>query len=187
MQFSRCRVFKHDAVGDFVVGEEVSVGQSGEALFGIDDFDWLIGMATEDRAILQEVVVMHRGLAEDDRQDKAVLSTNSRVLLLEPKVRLFIFDGPVVLQIAREIQLLAVLIFLAFISIAICKFLFQLIIAKRSAGRFNQAGIHGHALVDGKPLGFELTKDLGILPRYKFKSMLAEYSFARLNSRIRIA
>ena len=93
----------HDAVGDFVVGEEIAVRQTGVAFVGIDDFDRLIGMATEYRAILQEVGVMDRGRAVDGGQDKAMLGIHGR-MLLEPKVRLFVFDGPVAFQIARELQ-----------------------------------------------------------------------------------
>ena len=38
----------------------------------------------------------------------------------------------------------------------------KFIIAKRATGGFHQARIHGHAFVDGKPLGLELAQDLGI-------------------------
>ena len=51
---------------------------------------------------------------------------------------------------------------MAFFGIAMRAFLFQFIVAKRSTGRFHQAGVHGHALVDGKPLSFELAQDLGV-------------------------
>ena len=60
-------------------------------------------MATEDRTILQEVGIMHRGVAVDGGQDKAVLGVHGRVLL-EPEVRHIVFDGPVAFQIARELQ-----------------------------------------------------------------------------------
>jgi len=52
-------------------------------------------------------------------------------------------------------------------------FLFQFIIAKRPAGRLDQAGIHGNPFVNGKPLGLELAQDLGVLPRYRFKLFFA--------------
>ena len=45
----------------------------------------------------------------------------------------------------------------------------DLLVANRSAGRFNQPGIHGNAFVDGQPSAFELTQDLGGLPRYKYQ------------------
>ena len=64
-QLGRGRVFAHDAIGDFVVGEEIAVGQASVALVGIDDFDWFVGMAAEDRAILEEVGIMDRGRAVD--------------------------------------------------------------------------------------------------------------------------
>ena len=66
-------VFAHDAVGDFVVCEEIAVRKAGVALIGIDDFDPFIGMAAEDRAILEKVGIMDRGRAVDGGQDKAVL------------------------------------------------------------------------------------------------------------------
>jgi hypothetical protein len=47
-------------------------------------------------------------------------------------------------------------------------FLFQIIIAKRPDSGLYQAGVHGHALIDGKPLDLELAQDLGVLPDYKF-------------------
>jgi hypothetical protein len=40
--------------------------------------------------------------------------------------------------------------------------LFQLILTQGATGRLNQAGIHGNALVDGKPLLLELAQDLGV-------------------------
>ena len=34
-QFSRCGVFAHDAIGNFVVEEKIPVGQTGAAFIGI--------------------------------------------------------------------------------------------------------------------------------------------------------
>ena len=140
---------------------EVAVGETGVALVGIDDFDRFIGMATEDRAILQEVGVMDRGRTMDGGQDKAMLGINGR-MFLEPEVRFLIFDGSVAFQIARELQRITILILLTFLTVAVRAFLLQIIVAHRAAGRFHQAGVHGHALVDGKPLGLELAQDLGV-------------------------
>ena len=140
---------------------EVAVGETGVALVGIDDFDRFVGMAAENRAILQEFGIIHRGRAVDGGQDEAVLGINSRVLL-ESKVQLFIFDGLVAFQIARELQRITILILLAFLGVTMCAFLLQIIVAQRAAGRFHQAGIHGNALVDGKAFGFEQAQYLGV-------------------------
>ena len=83
-------------------------------------------------------------------------------MLFEPEVQLFVLNGPVAFQITGELQRLAILILLAFLGIAMRAFLFQLIIAKRSTGGLYQTGVHGYALVDGKPLGLELAQDLGV-------------------------
>ena len=83
-------------------------------------------------------------------------------MLFDSEVRLFVLYRPVAFHIARKLQWLAILILLAFLGIAMRAFLFQLIIAKRSTGGLYQAGVHGHALIDGKPLGLELAQDLGV-------------------------
>lgn len=59
-ELGRGGVFAHDAIGDFVVWEEIAVRQAGIALVGKDDFNRSMGMATDDRAILQKVGVMDR-------------------------------------------------------------------------------------------------------------------------------
>ena len=83
-------------------------------------------------------------------------------MLLESKVRLFVFDGPVAFQVARELQRFAVFILFTFLTVAVRAFLLQIIVAHGAAGRFHQAGVHGHTLVDGKPPGLELAQDLGV-------------------------
>ena len=45
----------------------------------------------------------------------------------------------------------------------------KFIVAQRTAGGLYQAGINRNPFVDGKPFGFELAQDLGVLPRYKFR------------------
>jgi hypothetical protein len=59
----------------------------------------------------------------DSGQDKAVLGINGR-MLFEPEVRHLVFDGLVAFQITRELQRLAILILLAFVTIAMRAFLF---------------------------------------------------------------
>ena len=46
--------------------------------------------------------------------------------------------------------------------------LIDFLVADRPAIGFNQPGIDGNAFVDGQSPAFELTQDLGGLPRYKF-------------------
>ena len=87
------------------------IRQSGVALVGIDDFNRLIGMATEDCAIMKEVGVMHRGRAVGGSQDKTVLGINGR-MLFKPEVRHVVFDGSVAFQITRKLQRLTIFRFI---------------------------------------------------------------------------
>ena len=84
-------------------------------------------MAAEDRAILQEIGVMDRSRAVDGGQNKAVLGINGR-MFLESKMGYLVFDGPVAFQVTRELQRFAIFVSLAFLGIAMCAFLFQLIL-----------------------------------------------------------
>jgi len=60
-------------------------------------------VATEDRTILKEVGIMHRGWTVDGSQDKTVLGINGR-MLIDSEMRLFVFDGPVAFQVTGELQ-----------------------------------------------------------------------------------
>ena len=80
-------------------------------------------MATEDRAILQEVGIMHRGRAVDSGQNKAVPGIHGR-MLFDSEMRLLVFDRPVAFQVARELQRFAIFILLTFFGITMGPFLF---------------------------------------------------------------
>ena len=60
-------------------------------------------MAAEDRTILQKVGIMHRSRTVGGGQDKAVLGIHGR-MLFDSEVWHLVFDGPVAVQIARELQ-----------------------------------------------------------------------------------
>jgi hypothetical protein len=47
-------------------------------------------------------------------------------------------------------------------GLAVFALFFQLVVAKGPAGGLDQSGIHGNALVDGKPLVLELAQDFGV-------------------------
>ena len=47
-------------------------------------------------------------------------------------------------------------------GLAVFALFFQLVVAQRPAGGLDQTGIHGNALVDGKPLVLELAQDFGV-------------------------
>jgi hypothetical protein len=154
-------VLAHDAVFDLIEGEKVPVGFSGVAFIGIDLFDFLLGMTTERRAVGQEVGIVDRGRSQCGGQHKAVAGVH-RGMFLQPKVRGIIFDYPVGLEITGELQRLAVFIVLPLFGLAVFAVFFQLVVAQGAAGGLDQAGVHGNALVDGKPLLLELTQDLGV-------------------------
>ena len=60
-------------------------------------------MATEDRTILQEVGIMHRGRTVDSCQDKTMFGINGR-MLLDTEMGIIVFNAPVAFQVARELQ-----------------------------------------------------------------------------------
>ena len=154
-------VFTHDAVFDMVKGEKVPVGFSGVAFVGKDLFDLLFGMTTEGSAVGQQVGIVDRGWGEGGGQHKAVVGVHRR-MFLQPKVRGIIFDHPVGLKIAGELQRLAVFIALPFFGLAVFTLLFQFILTQGSTGGLDQAGIHGHAFIDANSLLLELAQDLGV-------------------------
>ena len=154
-------VLSHDAIGNLIECQKVPVGFSGVAFIGIDFFDLLFGMTTEGRAVGQEVGIVDRGRREGGGQHKAVAGVHRR-MFLQPEVRGIIFDHPVGFEVPGELKRLAIFIPLTLISLTVFALLFQLIVAQRPAGGLDQAGIHGNALVDGKPLLLELAQDLGV-------------------------
>jgi hypothetical protein len=131
------------------------------ALVGKDLFDLLFCMTTESGAIGEIVGIIDRSGCKGGGQHKAVAGIDRR-MFFEPKVRGIIFNRPVGFQIPGELKRIALFIPLALFTVAVFALLFQLILTQGATGRLNQAGIHGNALVDGKPLLLELTQDLGV-------------------------
>jgi len=83
-------------------------------------------------------------------------------MLFKTEMRSIIANGPVGLKIPRELKRLAVFIPITVFSLAAFTLFFQFILTQRPAGGFDQPGIHGNTLVDGKALLFELAQDLGV-------------------------
>ena len=104
---------------------------------------------------------MNRSRGEGSGQHKSMFGIHSGVLL-EAKVGGIVSNGPVGFEVAGKLERLAGFIPLAFFGVAVLTLLFQFVLAQRLAGRSNQAGIDGDALIDGKPLFFELAQDFGV-------------------------
>ena len=83
-------------------------------------------------------------------------------MFLQTKVGNIIFNRPVGFLVPGELKRIAIFIPLAIFTVAVFALLFQLISTQGSTGGLNQAGIHGNALVDGKPLLLELAQDFGV-------------------------
>ena len=154
-------VLAHDAIFDVVEGEKVTVGFSSVALVGIDLFDFLFCMTTESGAIGEIVGIVDRSWCKGGGQHKTVAGVDRR-MFLQTKVGDIIFNRPVGFQVPGELKRIALFIPLALFTVAVFALLFQLILTQGSTGGLNQAGIHGNALVDGKPLLLELAQDLGV-------------------------
>jgi len=146
-QLSGGEVLAHDAIRNLIGNQKVQVGFTGVALVGIDLFDLLICMTTESGSIGQEVGIVDRSGCKGGGQHKAVVGVHRR-MFLQPKVRGIIFDHPVGLKIAGELQRLAVFIMLPLFGLAVFALFFELIVAHGPAGGLDQAGIHGHAFID---------------------------------------
>jgi hypothetical protein len=83
-------------------------------------------------------------------------------MLLKAEMRSIIANGPVGFKIPGEFKRLAVFVPFTVFSLAVFTLFFQFILTQRPTGGFDQPSIHGNALVDGKPLLFELAPDLGV-------------------------
>jgi hypothetical protein len=146
-------VLAHDAIFDLIECQKITVRLSSVALVGIDLFDLLFCMTTKSGAIGQEVGIVDRSWCKGGGQHKTVAGVDRR-MFLQTKVGNIIFNRPVGFQVPRELKRIAFLIPLALFTVAVFALLFQLILTQGSTGGLNQAGIHGNALVDGKPLLF---------------------------------
>jgi hypothetical protein len=108
-------------------------------------------MAAEDGAIGQQVSIVNRDRREGSDQQEAVSGVH-RGMILETEVGGIVTDSPAGFEVAGGPNRLAVFIPLALFGFSLFALLFQLIVAQRTSGGFDQSGIHGHALVDAKPL-----------------------------------
>ncbi len=70
-------------------------------------------------------------------------------MFLKTEMRNIILDRPVGIQITRKLQGEPVLIQIACRSLSFLFFLFHFLFTDGMAGRLNQTGINGYALVDG--------------------------------------
>ena len=154
-QLSGGEVLAHDAIRNLIGNQKVQVGFTGVALVGKDPFDLLICMTTESGSIGQEVGIVDRSGCKGGGQHEAVFGIY-RGVLLEAKVRHIVTNGPVRFKIPGELQRLAVFSMFSFFSLAVFTLFFQFILAQRPACGLDQAGVHGNALVDAKPLLLEL-------------------------------
>ena len=154
-------VLAHDAILDLIERQKVPVGFTGVSLVGVDFLYWLFGMTTVDRAVGQKVGIVDRSGCKGGGQHKAVFGIH-RDVLLEAKVRGVVSNGPVGFQISGELQRLSGFILFSFFGLAVFTLLFQFILTQGSTGGLDQAGIHGNALIDAKPLLLELAQDFGI-------------------------
>ena len=160
-EFGGGGVLAHDAILDFVESQEVPVRLTCVTLIGVDLFDLLFCMTTESGAIGEVIGIVNRGRREGGGQHKTVAGVDRR-MFFQTKVGDIIFNRPVGFEVPGELQRFAGFIPLALFGVAVFALLFQLILAQGPAGGANQAGIHGNAFVDAKPLLFELAQDFGI-------------------------
>ena len=75
-KLGRGGIFSHDAVVDFIVGEEFSVRLSKIPFIGIYFFEFLVGMKAVDSTIGQVGRVVMRSRRDSGCQDKSVVHIN---------------------------------------------------------------------------------------------------------------
>ena len=138
----------HDAVGDFVQMEKLSVVFSKVSFVGIHFLDGLIGMTTAGNAKRKIGAVMVGSGGHFRSKNKSITGIDGGVFL-EPEVRLVILDRPVRFEITGKFKDVAVFIQLSLGSFSLFLFFLQFLLAEGMTGRFNQAGIDGYAFVDG--------------------------------------
>ena len=138
----------HDAVGDFVQAEEVSIGFSKISFVCIYFLDGIIGMTASGDAKRKVGAVMAGGRSHFCGENETVIYIHSDVLL-ETEVGLVILDHPVRFEVTGKLKDIAIFIQLSLRSFALFPFFLQFLLAEGMTGRLNQAGIDGYAFVDG--------------------------------------
>ena len=142
-----CRL-SHDAVLDLVKTEELPVFLSKVALVGKDLLDRILGMTTSGDTEGEIGAVMERSRGHFRGEDKTISGIH-RSVLFQSKVRLVVFDRPVGIEISGELRRFSQLIQAALRCFSFSPFFPQFVFADGTAGRFYQAGIDGHAFIDG--------------------------------------
>ena len=138
----------HDAVGDFVQAEEVSIGFSKISFVCIYFLDGIIGMTASGDAKRKVGAVMAGGRSHFCGENETVIYIHSDVLL-ETEVGLVILDHPVRFEVTGKLKDIAIFIQLSLRSFALFPFFLQFLLAEGMAGGLDQTGIDGYAFVDG--------------------------------------
>lgn len=140
--------FSHDAVFNVVHMEKVSVIFSKISFIGIGLLNEILGMARAGNKQGETGAIMKGSERYLRGQDKPITGIN-RSMFFESIMRDIIFNRPVRLQITREFERIFRFIHFPFGRFSALSFFLQLLLAARMAGRLDQAGINGYALVNG--------------------------------------
>jgi UDP-glucose-4-epimerase GalE len=93
-KFCRSRIFSHDAVSDFIRGQEITIGHAGVSLVGIDFFDGRFCMFAENGTVIEVIGIVDRSLGQGGRQDEAMVGVHGG-MFFQAIVGDIVFDGPV--------------------------------------------------------------------------------------------
>lgn len=155
-EFRRGRVFPHDAVGDLVGRQKVSIRFAGVSLVSEHLFDGLFGMPAIDGAIGQIVGVVYRSRCRGSGQDETVVDVHGR-MFLESVMGNVLLNDPIRVQVARKFLGFSVFIEIALGGIAFFFKFLQLLIGCGAAGGLDESGVDGNAFVDAQALCLELS------------------------------